>query len=113
MLDQFDCFKIIIYRICSLKHRLLPNYIITKRVLAETQSLLGLNNFRPRKIVDFGMGVGSASASALDYFHHDALLKKRDKPKITRFCDTADFKPRLDSSKLSRYFRLLQLLGRD
>jgi len=61
------------YTICSLKYRLIPNYIITKRVLSEAQSLLGRKMFLPKRIVDIGVGVGSASASALDYFHHDAV----------------------------------------
>lgn len=55
--------------VCSLKFRLVPNYSITKRILAETHSLLGINTFQPKKILDVGMGAGSASAAALDYFH--------------------------------------------
>ncbi|KAG7362208.1 ribosomal small subunit Rsm22 [Nitzschia inconspicua] len=57
--------------LANLKHRLIPNYSIAKRVLSECQSLLGgpeLCNWRPKRIVDFGMGCGSASAAAIDLF---------------------------------------------
>lgn len=49
----------------TLKHRLYPNYVITKRVLRECQSLLDI---KPQRIVDFGIGCGSASAAALNVF---------------------------------------------
>jgi hypothetical protein len=54
--------------ICSLKYRLLPNFQIAKRVLSETQSLLGKEVFQPRKVLDVGIGVGSSTAAALDVF---------------------------------------------
>ena len=54
--------------ICSLKYRLLPNFQISKRVLSETQSLLGKDAFQPKKVLDFGIGVGSSSAAALEVF---------------------------------------------
>jgi ribosomal protein RSM22 (predicted rRNA methylase) len=60
--------------LATLKHRLVPNYAVAKRVLAECQSLLGgpkLSNWRPRRIVDFGIGCGSASAAAVDLFRDD------------------------------------------
>jgi len=57
------------HTVCSLKYRLVPNYNITKRILAETQSLLGKEVFQPKRILDVGMGAGSASAAALDYFN--------------------------------------------
>jgi SAM-dependent methyltransferase len=57
------------YSLSSLKFRLVPNYSITKRVLAETQSLIGISAFQPKRILDVGCGVGSASAAALEYFH--------------------------------------------
>jgi len=50
----------------SLKFRLVPNYSITKRVLRETQSLIGKETFQPRKVLDVGVGVGSSSAAILD-----------------------------------------------
>ena len=54
----------------SLAHRLEPNYAITKRVLTECQSLLGgkENSWKPKRILDFGIGCGSASAAAIDLF---------------------------------------------
>ncbi|KAL3793208.1 hypothetical protein HJC23_000750 [Cyclotella cryptica] len=73
----------------NLQYRFIPNYSIAKRVLLEVQSLLGgvpppppptqqqqagqstnENNdcFRPKRILDFGCGVGSSSAAALDVF---------------------------------------------
>jgi ribosomal protein RSM22 (predicted rRNA methylase) len=57
--------------LATLKHRLGPNFAIAKRVLAECQSLLGghkLSTWRPCRIVDFGIGCGSASAAAVDLF---------------------------------------------
>ena len=82
--------------LATLKHRLEPNYAITKRVLMECQSLLGgkrinapsssdsgnesnnsserggqqlySNNWKPKRILDFGIGCGSASAAAIDLF---------------------------------------------
>jgi Predicted rRNA methylase len=55
--------------VCSLKYRLVPNYSIVRRVLAETQSLLGKESFQPKRVVDVGIGAGSASAAALEYFN--------------------------------------------
>jgi hypothetical protein len=75
----------------NVKYRLGPNYSIVKRILREVQSLLGgkgrgmngestatsssshsssslTDAFRPRRVLDFGSGVGSASAAALDVF---------------------------------------------
>ncbi len=60
----------------SLRYRFVPNYSITKRILAETQGLLGKEIFQPKKVLDVGMGTGSASAAVLDYFHED--LKEKD-----------------------------------
>lgn len=51
----------------SLKYRLVPNYNIMKRILRETQSLLGKDIFQPKKVLDVGIGVGSASAAVLDF----------------------------------------------
>ncbi|KAL3776870.1 hypothetical protein ACHAW5_009518 [Stephanodiscus triporus] len=69
----------------NLKYRFGSNYSIVRRVLAEVQSLLGgegggggggggrdrhggRRSFRPRRVLDFGSGVGSSGAAALDVF---------------------------------------------
>jgi ribosomal protein RSM22 (predicted rRNA methylase) len=60
----------------NLRYRFGPNYSIVRRVLMEVQSLLGGNPksdsqqgcFRPKRVLDFGSGVGSSSAAALDVF---------------------------------------------
>jgi len=77
--------------LATLKHRLTPNFAITKRVLSECRSLLGgkmvhaatsgdaknrsvedgqlySTNWQPKRILDFGIGCGSASAAAIDLF---------------------------------------------
>lgn len=56
------------------KARLRPNYAVTKRVLEEARSLLvghDKNGFRPKRIIDMGIGVGCASAAALEVFEKD------------------------------------------
>jgi len=50
-----------------LYHRMLPNFATTERVLLEIKSLLG-PSFRPKSVVDFGCGCGSASAAAMNTF---------------------------------------------
>ena len=70
--------------LAHLRNRLPPNYAITKRVLEEAKSLLGhslyttanntsANNdgWRPKRIIDMGIGVGGASAAALEVFGND------------------------------------------
>ncbi len=78
----------------NLRYRFGPNYSIVRRVLTEVQSLLGgggdergrrdddddddggsaggggrkHRTFRPRRVLDFGSGVGSSGAAALDVF---------------------------------------------
>lgn len=59
----------------NLRYRFGPNYSIVRRVLMEVQSLLGGTperedeaSFRPKRVLDFGCGVGSSSAAALDVF---------------------------------------------
>jgi ribosomal protein RSM22 (predicted rRNA methylase) len=53
-----------------LRQRLHPNYSITKRVLDETKSLLKTpsGGWQPNRIIDMGIGVGCASAAALEIF---------------------------------------------
>jgi ribosomal protein RSM22 (predicted rRNA methylase) len=64
------------HSICSLKYRLVPNYSITRRILAETQSLLGKEVFQPKRILDVGIGAGSASAAALDFLNEQKSESK-------------------------------------
>ena len=54
--------------LANLKFRLLPNFAVTKRVLEETKSLLP-SSFAPRKVIDFGIGCGAASAASLEVFN--------------------------------------------
>jgi len=64
------------YTLTNIRYRMGPNYSIVRRVLQETQSLLGgrpprgseKRAFRPRRVLDFGCGVGSSSAAALEVF---------------------------------------------
>ena len=73
--DEADSFHPVYYgfdeTLATLKHRLVPNYSITKRVLSECQSLLGgptVSSWKPKRILDFGIGCGSATAAAIDLF---------------------------------------------
>lgn len=61
----------------NLAHRLKPNFCITKRILMECQSLLGngTESFKPRRILDFGIGCGSASAAAIDLFSSSSTIE--------------------------------------
>ena len=75
----------------QLNFRLGSNYHVTRRVLLEARALLGNNSgesaagpFRPRRVLDFGCGVGSASAAALDVFGH----VRRDEVGRTTFSDS-------------------------
>jgi ribosomal protein RSM22 (predicted rRNA methylase) len=52
--------------IAACKYRLFPNYSVAKRVLEECRSLVGPNSWSPTNVLDFGIGVGSASAAAMD-----------------------------------------------
>ena len=67
--------------LATLKHRIEPNFAITKRVLSECQSLIGgkvvhtedgqqryVKHWQPKRILDFGIGCGSASVAAIDLF---------------------------------------------
>jgi ribosomal protein RSM22 (predicted rRNA methylase) len=54
--------------LANLRERLIPNFFVIRRVLQECQSLLGPKMFQPKRIIDFGIGCGSASAAALDVF---------------------------------------------
>ena len=50
-----------------LKQRLVPNFVIAKRVLTEVAAHLG-PSFSPKKVLDFGCGGGSAGLAALETF---------------------------------------------
>lgn len=51
----------------SVLFRLYPHYSVVERVLKEARSLLG-NSFQPTSILDFGVGIGSSSAAAINVF---------------------------------------------
>jgi len=72
------------YTLASLRHRLLPNYAIAKRVLLETQALLP--HFYPKRILDFGIGVGSSSAAAMDVFTELEWIHGIDSSRSMREC---------------------------
>ncbi|GAX12173.1 hypothetical protein FisN_1Hh098 [Fistulifera solaris] len=63
----------------SLYFRFQPNWAVVSRVLQETQALLmkpkGSNDssWQPRRILDFGIGCGSASAAALEVFSNRSV----------------------------------------
>lgn len=88
-----------------LQYRFHPQYAVVTRVLEETRSLLGADAFNPRRVIDFGIGCGSASAAALevwesvDWIHgidssltmrevsrmlFDEMLKQDDSVKVPR-----------------------------
>jgi len=50
----------------SLEYRFAANRAVTRRILQECRALLP--DFRPERVLDLGMGVGSASAAVLDVF---------------------------------------------
>ncbi len=65
----------------NVRYRFEPQYAIARRVLLEVQSLLGgtpiddaddnaktKTTFQPKRVLDFGSGIGSSSAAALDVF---------------------------------------------
>jgi ribosomal protein RSM22 (predicted rRNA methylase) len=54
--------------LANLKFRLHPNYAVSKRVLEECNSLMGREAWSPKRVIDFGIGCGSASAAAMDVF---------------------------------------------
>jgi len=51
--------------LASFYFRSFPQYVVVRRVLREVQSLLGDGTWAPRRVLDFGVGGGSASAAAL------------------------------------------------
>lgn len=62
----------------QIRYRLVPQYAIMKRVLQEAKSLLMTSddsklNWKPERVIDFGIGCGSASAAAIDIWNIDDL----------------------------------------
>lgn len=51
--------------LAAFNFRLHANYSVTKRVLDECKSLVGRKNWDPKRVIDFGVGCGSASAAAM------------------------------------------------
>ena len=70
----------------SLRHRLLPNYAIMKRVLMEAQSLIGPDRYQPERVIDFGIGCGGASAAALHVFDSIQWVHGIDPSRSMRDC---------------------------
>jgi len=64
--------------LASFKFRLYPNYAVVKRILQEARGLLATgdnnNSWIPKRVVDFGIGCGSASAAAVDVFGTNTTL---------------------------------------
>jgi ribosomal protein RSM22 (predicted rRNA methylase) len=54
--------------LAAFKYRLLPTYAVVRRVLEESKSLIGRKAWSPKRVLDFGIGSGSASAAAMDLF---------------------------------------------
>lgn len=57
--------------LAAIKYRLFPNFAITRRVLLESQSLVGSDVWKPKRVIDFGIGIGGASAAALEVWRDD------------------------------------------
>lgn len=72
--------------LAALKHRLVPNYAITKRILEECQSLLGRNNWEPKRVLDFGIGCGSSSLAVLNQFESVEWVHGIDPSQAMRDC---------------------------
>jgi ribosomal protein RSM22 (predicted rRNA methylase) len=52
--------------VAAVKHRLYPQFAMSRRVLTEASSLVP--SFRPQRVLDFGTGVGSAAVASWDVF---------------------------------------------
>jgi ribosomal protein RSM22 (predicted rRNA methylase) len=72
------------FTFAALEYRFLPNFSITKRVLLEAKALLP--DFRPKRILDFGMGVGSSSAAGIDVFDDIEWIHGVDPSSSMRDC---------------------------
>lgn len=52
--------------LAAFKFRMLNNYAVVRRILEEAKSLIGPAEFKPRHVVDFGIGCGAATAASMD-----------------------------------------------
>ncbi|CAJ1954596.1 unnamed protein product [Cylindrotheca closterium] len=75
--------------LATLKHRMMPTYAVTRRVLNECQSLLGKENWQPQRVLDFGIGCGSSSVAALDLFDSIDWIHGIEPSKAMRDCSQA------------------------
>ncbi|KAL3943468.1 MAG: hypothetical protein SGBAC_002479 [Bacillariaceae sp.] len=75
--------------LATLKHRTMPAYAVTRRVLNECQSLLGKGNWQPQRVLDFGIGCGSASVAAMDLFDSIDWIHGIEPSKAMRDCSQA------------------------
>lgn len=74
--------------LATLKHRMMPTYAVTRRVLQECQSLLG-GDWKPQRVLDFGIGCGSASVAALDLLESIDWIHGIEPSKAMRDCSQA------------------------
>jgi ribosomal protein RSM22 (predicted rRNA methylase) len=72
--------------LATLKHRLMPNFAISKRILEECQSLLGRDNWEPKRVLDFGIGCGSSSLAVLNLFENVEWIHGIDPSQAMRDC---------------------------
>lgn len=95
--------------VASLRHRLLPNYAVARRVFMEVRSLLGHTDWKPQRVIDFGIGCGSASAAALDVFDSIEWIHGVDPSQSMRNCaerilddvtEERDIRPRVTVSEM-------------
>lgn len=66
--------------------RMFANFSIIRRVLQESNSLLGSGYFRPKHVLDFGIGTGSASAAALNVWSDIEWIHGVDASQTMREC---------------------------
>eukprot|EP00980_Cylindrotheca_fusiformis_P014492 scaffold3875_cov123-Cylindrotheca_fusiformis.AAC.12 len=72
--------------LATLKHRLTPNFAVSKRILEECKSLLGRDNWAPKRVLDFGIGCGSSSLAILDLFDSVEWIHGIDPSPAMRDC---------------------------
>jgi ribosomal protein RSM22 (predicted rRNA methylase) len=72
------------FTFAALDARFYPNFSVTKRVLLEAKALLP--DFQPKRVLDFGMGVGSSSAAVIDVFDNIEWIHGVDPSNSMRDC---------------------------